>query len=366
MIPLTVPALGADEIAACERVLRTGMLVQGQEVQAFEAALARATDRVHAVAVANGTAALELALRALGVGPGDEVLCPALTWPSPAHAALAVGADVVLVDVDAEEWNATEVSFAAARTPRTRAAIVIEQFGNPARHRAISAALAGIPCIVDAACSLGASYEGAPCGSHGIIACTSFHPRKVLTTGEGGACLTDDAGLAEALRSLRNHGQRAPGQFVCASGNYRMTELAAAIGRVQLAKLDGLVSARRERATRLRAGLPPSLVQHAPTGGQPNHQTFGVLLPPELSGANGREQVIARLREDGVQAGPLSYALHTLPQFVRARAAAFASGRTLESATAIAERGLTVPLFPSMSDAQVEQVGAALRRALAL
>src|SRR5690606_37481958 len=151
----------------------------------------------------------------------------------------------VLVDVDAAEWNAAPEHFARARTSRTRAAVLIEQFGNPARHDAMAGALADLPRIVDAACSLGASYRDAPSGHHGVIACTSFHPRKVLTTGEGGACLTDDAALAERLRVRRTHGQREPGSFVCASGNARLRELAAAMGQVQVQKLDALCEARR-------------------------------------------------------------------------------------------------------------------------
>lgn len=364
MIPLTVPALGEEEVAASARVLRSGMLVQGREVLAFEQALAARTRRRHAIAVANGTVALELALRALGIGSEDEVLCPALTWPSPAHATLAVGAQLALVDVDADEWNATEREFAAARGARTRAAIVIEQFGNPARHAEIAQALAGVPIVVDAACSLGASYRGAPCGSHGLIACMSFHPRKVLTTGEGGACLTDDDALAERLRALRNHGQSAPGTFVCAASNHRLTELQAAIGRVQLEKLAGLVDARRRLAARIRAGFPDAAFQRAPEGGEPNQQTLGLLTGAPGAGSKERDRVLAALREAGVQAGALSYALHTLPQFVEAARAAKAAGRTLERARDIAERGLALPLFPSMSEVQVEQVIAALASAL--
>ena len=364
MIPLTVPAIGAEEIAACQRVLSSGMLVQGEEVRSFEAELARMTRRGQAVAVANGTAALELALRALDIGPGDEVLCPALTWPSPAHAVLAVGATLVLVDVDGEEWNATEQHFAAARSARTRAAIVIEQFGNPARHDAIRAALPGVALIVDAACSLGASYQGAPCGSHGVIACTSFHPRKILTTGEGGACLTDDDGLAERLRSLRNHGQSAPGVFACASGNFRMTELAAAIGRVQLAKLEGLVGERQRLAAQIRDALPDVLFQRAPRAGVANGQTLGVLVAPSADDCARRDRAIATMREQEVQAGPLSYALHLLPQFQSAAKRARDAGRTLEHARGVADRGLSIPLFPSMSDAQLERVIAAVRSAL--
>ncbi len=364
MIPLTVPALAEEEIAACARVLRSGMLVQGREVGEFEEALAARTGRKHAVAVASGTAALELALRALGVGPGDEVLCPALTWPSPAHAVLAVGAEVALVDIDPHEWNATAETLAAGRTPRTRGAIVIDQFGNPARHAEIVRALPELPIVVDAACSLGASYAGAPCGSQGLIACTSFHPRKVLTTGEGGACLCDDDALAERLRILRNHGQRAPGQFVCAAGNERMTELAAAIGAAQLRKLDRLVAERRRLAEQIRAAFLGRAFQRAPAGGVANAQTLGLVVGAPGQGSRERDRVIAALAQDGVQAGKLSYALPELPQFADAAASAARHGRLLAHARDVAARGLALPLYPSMSDAEAAHVIAALGKVL--
>jgi perosamine synthetase len=361
MIPLTVPELGDEENAAVLRVLRSGMLVQGKEVLAFEAALANLVGRAHAIAVVNGTAALELALRALGVGPGDEVICPALTWPSPAHAVRVLGAVPVLVDVDPDEWNLTPATLAAALGARTRAVIAIEQFGNPARHTALRQACGEVPLIVDAACSLGSSYQGMPCGAHGVIACTSFHPRKVITTGEGGACLTDDDALAEQLRALRNHGQAEPGRFVCASGNYRMTELSAAVGSAQLPRLRAICDGRRTRAKQIMEALPWLSFQRAPAGGIDNRQTLGVLVGERGQGIAERERVVAALIARGVAAGKLSFALHTLPQFQLEARAAEAAGRSLMHALDIAERGLCVPLFPSMSDAQVVAVTEALR-----
>ena len=365
MIPLTVPELGPGETAAAARVLSSGMLVQGREVQAFEVALAELVGRAHVVATCNGTAALELALRALGVGPGDEVVCPALTWPSPAHAVRALGASVVLADVDPHEWNMTAETLAPALGPRVRAVIAIEQFGNPARHDELSRLLAGTPLIVDAACSLGARYAGAACGSHGVIACTSFHPRKVITTGEGGACMTDDPALAALLRALRNHGQGEPGRFVCASGNYRMTELSAAIGRVQLEKLGWICEQRRRHAARILGavtarGASQLVFQRPPAQGEENRQTLGLLVGRPHAGSAARDRAISELTARGVQAGKLSYALHTLPQFQAEAESARKAGRSLAVSEDIAARGLAAPLFPSMSEAQLGEVSAAL------
>jgi len=362
MIPLTRPELGAEEEAAVAAVLRSGMLVQGARVAALEARVAAHAQRAHAIAVVNGTAALELALRALGVGAGDRVLCPDLTWPSPAHAVLACGAEPVLIDVDAFEWNAGPSELRAALEPRPAAAICIDQFGNPSRVGELLPLLGEIPLVVDAACSLGSALDGRPCGATGIIACTSFHPRKVITTGEGGMCLTDDAALADALRELRNHGQAAPARFGRAAGNERMSEISAAVGVVQMDRLPSIVQRRRRLAARYRLafeGLPLRLQGAAP-GAQPNHQTLGVILDEGVD----RGAFIARLGVRGVQAGLLSYAVHELPHMAAYAAAAAREGRSLATAASLAARGVALPLYPSLTDPDQDQVIDAVRATL--
>jgi len=361
VIPLSRSVLGAEEARALALVLESGRLVQGERVAHFEALAAAKVGRAHAVAVSSGTAALRLALEALGIGPGDEVLVPDLTWPSPGHAVLELGARPVLVDVDQYEWNVGAEALAAMRSTKTRAAIVIDQFGCPARCDAIAAALPGLPLIVDAACSLGSQLGSTPCGGFGAIATLSFHPRKLVTTGEGGMCLSDDAALAARLRELRNHGQTAPGQFVRASGNHRLSELAAAIGSVQLGRLDSMLEERRRLAERYARELPALLAQRAPSGAQRNHQTYGVLLP---TGVN-RDAVVQSLRELGVESSRLSYALHTLPQFAAAGAEAAQAGRSFPHASALAERGLALPLWPGLSDADQRKVIESLQSVLA-
>ena len=359
MIRLTRPVIGDSERAAVDAVLASGMLVQGEQVAAFEARLAALCGRRHAVAVASGTTALELALEVLGIGPGDEVLVPALTWPSPAHAVLRRGAVPVLVDVDPHEWNATEAGFAAVRTARTRLAVVIDQFGNPARARAIEGALDGVPILEDAACALGSHFPGAPCGSLGPIACMSFHPRKIVTTGEGGACLLDDDALAERLRVLRNHGQQAPGRE--AAGNHRMTELAAALGLAQLDRLDAIIAARRERAARYRDALPMLSFQAVPEGARSTYQTLGVRLRTTRTGAAAareRDDVVQALRARGVEAGLLSYALHrvgTIP----------GPHGPLPGTEAVADTGLALPLFPALTERDQRTVIDQVREVLA-
>lgn len=357
MVPLTRPKLGPEELAAVEEVLRSGMLVQGKRVEAFEALVAERCGREHAVAVASGTAALHLSLLGLGVGRGDEVLCPALTWPSPAHAILACGAKPVLVDVDLDEWNSTAEAFADARTPRTAAAIVIDQFGNPARAESILDALGDLPLVEDAACAIGSVSDVGPCGSFGAVSCLSFHPRKILTTGEGGMCLTDDGGLADRLRALRNHGQSSPGQFVEASLNHRMNDIVAAIGVVQMSRLDSILARRRELAAAYQGRLPQVALQRSSGGALPNYQTFGMLLSVGTD-ASRRDEVIATLRGKQVQAGLLSYTLDRVPTVPGA------PGRRFPNAGAIVARGIALPLFPGMTDAELELVVAAVHETL--
>jgi len=361
MIPLSRSLLGPEEASALARVLDSGRLVQGERVAHFEAQVAARVGRKHAIAVANGTAALELALQALDIGPGAEVLVPDLTWPSPGHAVLASGAQPVLVDVDAREWNVRGEAARAARTPLTTAAIVIDQFGCPARIAELQAALPDLPLVADAACSLGSHDGELPCGKRGLIACLSFHPRKVVTTGEGGMCLTDDDALAERLRVLRNHGQASPGVFRRAAGNERLSELAAALGAVQLGRLDVMLQERQRLAARYARELAPLEPQVLPEGARGNHQTFGVVLPAHIA----RDAALSALRERGVEAGKLSYALHDLPQFAAAAAQARGAGRSFPQASRLAERGIALPLYVGLTDAEQSHVLESLRHVLA-
>ncbi|MCA9601652.1 MAG: DegT/DnrJ/EryC1/StrS family aminotransferase [Polyangiales bacterium] len=362
-VPLLRLDFGDRETRALGEVLASGMLVQGARVEAFEAAVKARTGRHHAVAVANGTAALELALEALGIGPGDDVLCPDLTWPSPGHAILRRGARPVLVDVHADEWNAAPEALAAARTAQTKAAIVVDQFGVPARWDALPGALPGLALIEDAACAIGSKLGNASAGAFGQVACLSFHPRKVLTTGEGGMCLTDDDALDGKLRMLRNHGQQTPGEFVDAGGNERLGELAAALGLSQLGRLDAMIGDRLAQATRYRAELPELAFQALPGGATWNAQTLGAVLPEPFDAAR-RDALVRRLGELGVGAGRLSYALHELPQFARAANEARALGRSFPNAERLASRGVALPCFPGMTNVEQAHVIEAVKRAL--
>lgn len=347
------PWIGEGEQRAVAAVLDSGQLVQGPCVERFEHALAALVGRKHAVAVSSGTAALQLALKVLQVGPSDEVICPALSWPSPAHAIRMAGAKVQFVDVDENEWNGSPEGFRAARGAQTKAAIVIDQFGNPARATQIREVLGALPIIEDAACALGSRFSNGPCGGFGMVSCLSFHPRKILTTGEGGMCLTDDDDVADKLRMLRNHGQLG-GQFVVAAGNFRMTEMAAALGLAQLKRLDEILVRRRELASIYREALGAEVqLQSVPEGSESNFQTMGVVLPQ----GHDRNTVRQIMAERGVETGVLSFAVHKLGSFTGNRA-------SLPIAEHLAARGVALPLYPQMRNAEVEQVSAILRGVL--
>ncbi|MFH0902282.1 MAG: DegT/DnrJ/EryC1/StrS family aminotransferase [Pseudomonadota bacterium] len=363
LLPLAKPFLGDREIAAQARVLQSGRLVLGPENLAFEDALANLVGRPQAIAVASGTAALHLVLWALDLPPGSEVIVPAFTFPAPANAAEALGLKAVAADVDPATWNISPARVAALVNKKTSAIIAVDQFGIPADHAGLEslAVQAGVALVEDAACAIGAAGQlGRLAGSFGVAACFSFHPRKVVTTGEGGAIMVSDVQLARRIRALRNHGQQQPGEFSEVGLNYRMPEVAAAIGRVQLSRLPVFLEERRRLVSAYRACLSGTRlgggvvrVQEPPPEVSPTWQTFALLLPPSVD----RSRVVTTLRERGVEAGPATYALHRLGTFA-GRPGFTAS--VLPVANELHDSALALPLWNGMTEADVTRVVEAL------
>jgi dTDP-4-amino-4,6-dideoxygalactose transaminase len=350
-IRLARPDVGDAELAAVAEVLASGQLTMGAWVDSFERALAAAVGTADAVAVSSGTAALHLALLALEVGPGDEVIVPSYTFPATANAVELCGARTVLVDVDPETFLARPEQVAAAVTSRTRAVLAVHLFGRPVEWEELQSAVPQeVVLVEDAAGALGARYRGTPCGALGLLACLSFHPRKIVTTGEGGAVTTDEAELAGAVRRLRHHGivGGAAVDIPAPGLNYRLSDVLCALGIPQLDRLEGLLQA-RERV----AGWYTERLEHlvrtpqAAEGDRHGWQAYVVTLAR-------RDEALAGLREDGIEAQIGTYAVHRL--------SAYRDRGSFPGADAAFERALALPLAATMTEDDVDRVTAALAR----
>jgi perosamine synthetase len=299
-VPIVRPSLGDDEVDAATRVIRSGWITQGPEVAAFEVEFAAAVGAPHAVAVSNCTVALQLALLAVGVERGDDVVTVSHSFIATANAVVAAGARPVFVDVRRETLGMNPALLEAALTPRTKAILCVHQIGIPCDLEGILAVADRhkLPVVEDAACAIGSEvlwhgrWEriGRP---HGLVACFSFHPRKIVTTGDGGMLTTADAALAARFRLLRQHAMTIPDtvrhgatkvifeDYVEPAFNYRMTDLQAAIGRPQLARVDAIVAERRQRADRYRDALRDHPLFAAPveeSWARSNWQSYPVFL----------------------------------------------------------------------------------------
>lgn len=369
MIPVMKPLLGDDEARAVADVVRSGWVAQGPRVAEFERAFAARIGATHAVATSSCTTGLHLMLYVLGVGPGDEVVVPSFSFIATANAVRYCGATPVFADVSPDSGNLTPESVQAVLSPRTRAVLVVHQGGQPADVDAIRAVCTGLAVIEDAACAAGSTRHGRPVGEGALMAAWSFHPRKLLTTGEGGMVTTDDGDWAARLRRLREHGmtvsaadRHALGRVVIeeyaeTAFNYRMTDLQAAMGLVQLDRLARIVAHRRELVQRyyaLLADLPVRPVRDPPYGTS-NHQSFWVELP---DGAPPVPEVLSALAADGVSARRGIMAAHLEPAY---RDHPHGPLPVTEQLT---RRTLILPLHHDLTETAQDTVVDALARAL--
>ena len=345
LIRLALPDVGEDELAEIAAVLETGRLTMGPKVAELEALLAESCGTAHAVAVSSGTAALHLAVLALEIGEGDEVIVPAYTFPATASAVALTGARPVLVDVDPHTMNVDPARVYDAVTPQTRAVIGVHLFGRPLDWEALQNAVPpDVALIEDAAGALGARWRGMACGGLGVMGCLSFHPRKVVTTGEGGAVTTSDDDLDASVRRLRHHGIATEGEFAIPqpSTNYRLSDLHSAIGITQLARLDELLAGRRRVAEAYTERLGDVVATPAADeGDEHGWQAYVVQL-------DRRDEALAALRGDGIEAQIGTYALHRL--------GAYHDQGPFRHADACFTRALALPLHSRLTDDDVDRV----------
>lgn len=366
------PWLGEDEATAAAEAIASGWIAQGPRVAEFEAAFAAATGVGQAVALSSCTTALHLALIVAGIGPGDEVVVPSLSFIATANAVRYVGAEPVFADVERATQNLVPDTVEPCLTDRTRAVILVDQAGVPAdldQMRALCEPK-NIAVIEDAACGIGAFYKGRPVGAGSFLAAFSFHPRKLLTTGEGGMLVTPDAVIADRVRRLREHGMsigaaqrhasRQPviEQYLEVGFNYRMTDIQAAVGLVQLRKLDRMVARRRALAERyqgLLADITGLTTVRDPDYGTTNYQGFWVALPDGFPVR--RNELLRMLADAGVSARRGVMAAHLEPAY------AHGAGPRLPVTEWLTANSLILPLFHAMTHEQQDRVASVIRDA---
>ncbi len=376
---LTEPDFGEEEIANLRECLNSGWVTQGPFVSRFEDKVKAVHGVKHGHAVTSCTAGLHLSAIALGLGPGDEVLVPAFTWITSANTAEYVGANVVFVDVDPKTFNIDPALAEAAITPKTRAIVAVHLFGLAADMEPLLALAKkhDLKIIEDAACALGTKYRGTPVGGIGDIASFSFHPRKAVTTGEGGLVSTNDDVLGDTVNALRNHGSIGPqpgtgeerqpwtmARFAYAGFNYRMSDIQAAVGAAQMDKLASILERRIGRANRYLELLKPLenelQLPHDPENDKGHsYQSFVVRLLE--GGRPRRNEIMKALSAKSIETRPGTHAVHRLAYYADKyglKPEDFPKAAMCEDTT------ITLPLSPLMTDADQETVVSALKHAL--
>ncbi|MDP6543349.1 MAG: DegT/DnrJ/EryC1/StrS family aminotransferase [Phycisphaerae bacterium] len=372
-IQIAQPDTGEEEWQAVREPLMTGWLTQGPKVAEFEKAFAERHDVASALATTSCTTALHLILAAMEIGPGDEVIVPSFTWVASANVVLYCGATVVLADVDPATFNLDPADVARKVTDQTKAIIAVHLFGLCADIDAIAAAAPDITIIEDAACAAGAVYKGRPAGSLGAAAAFSFHPRKSITTGEGGMATTNDAELAERMTMLRNHGasvseeQRHHGprpyllpEFNLLGFNYRMTDLQGAVGLVQLGKLDKFIAERQKWAeyyAEQLADIEWLKMPEVPEGSVHAWQAHVCYVDPAESPL-ARNEIMDQLHQRGISTRPGTHAVHMLGYYSKRFGLA---PDDLPGSRDCALNTMAIPLHNRMSPEDYQYVVTAIR-----
>ena len=376
-ISITEPSFDQSEIEMLVECLNSKWVTQGPMTSRFEALLAQAHGVTHALACTSATSALHLSTMALGLGPGDEMLVPAFTWITSANSAEYVGAKAVFVDIDPSTFNLDPVALEAAITPKTRAIMAVHLFGLAAPMDEINALARkhNLAVIEDAACAIGTTYKGKPVGGLGDIGCFSFHPRKVITTGEGGAVTTQSDELASKVKALRNHGGTGSpdsaieahgpwtmGKFDVLGYNLRLSDIQAAVGVAQMAKLAKLIADRRRQARRYLDALAPATQLGLPVGGDIAGHTFqSFVVRVKDGGRKRRNAIMSAMADASIQTRPGTHAVYRLGYYQEKYALPL---NLFPHASEAEDTTITLPIVPFMKDDDQDRVISVLLKAL--
>jgi perosamine synthetase len=363
LIPINLPKIGEEEVEAVVKVLRSGILTSGlgagPAVTQFEKKFAEFACVKHAVAVNTGTAALHSAIVAAGVKQGDEVILPSFTFVATAEAVVMAGGKPVFTDIDPETYNISPAEIKKNITKKTKAIIPVDLYGLSADIKPISEIVTkhGLAVVEDAAQAHGATYDGKPAGVFADVACWSLYASKNMTTGEGGVITTDSDETAETLRLIRTHGEKAKYASLMLGYNYRMSEIQAAIGLVQLEKLPAFVVKRRENAKRLTRLLAKTDRLQLPEETK-NRQHSWYLYTVRLKNAteNKRNKIVEKLRQKGIGAEVYYiHPVHLMPYYHERF-----GRRKLPETEKAAKQVFSLPIHPSVTEAQVDYIGKTL------
>lgn len=365
-LPVMEPDLSGNEFSYLMECIRTNWVSsQGRFINRFEEEFSRYVGASHAVAVCNGTAALHLALAALNIGPGDEVIVPDLTFAASINAVLYVGATPVLTDVTRDTWTIDPEAVSRAVTPRTKAIMPVHLYGQPCEmHPILEVAREhGLLVIEDAAEALGARYHGRGVGEFGDAAAFSFFGNKLITTGEGGMVTFKDEKAADRARVLRDHGMDPARRYwhEVVGYNYRLTNLQAALGVAQLERVEAFIARKRELASRYEEGLADREELILPVSKANTRNVFwlySIIVDAQRAGLE-RDDLMRRLLSNGVETRPLFYPLHQMPPYRR-----FAGEGAYPNAEWLARHGLSLPSAVTLKDEDVRYVTNAVQRVL--
>ena len=367
-IPLSRPHITEQEIEAVVAVLRSGRLSIGPRAEAFEAAVAARCGRKHGVAVSSGTAGLHLCVRALGLGEGDEVITTPFSFVATTNCLLFERVRPVFVDIDPDTYNMDPAAVEAAATPRTKAILPVEVFGNPSHFDEYEriASRHGLRMIEDCCEALGAALAGRPAGSFGDCGVFAFYPNKQITTGEGGLIVTDDAALADLCRSMRNQGRDTEDWLTHArmGFNYRLSEIHAALGEVQMRRLDEILAGRRKSAALYARALAGIDGLHLPSHPDPDTASWFVYVVrlADSYTQDDRDAVMAHLRAEKIGCNPYFAPIHLQPFVMKLLGTRKGDFPITER---VAARTVALPFYTDMPPQAVERVASVLAEALA-